>query len=158
KQHASVPIYCASRVQEALKREYHYAFSEQRYPGVPQMHVHTINNQRFQVDQTLDIIPIEVLHFKLPVLGFRIGDFTYITDAKSIAPTEMDKIQGSRVLVLNALQKQKHISHFTLHEAMMLAKTLNIEQTYLTHISHKMGFHQAISQELPEGIDLAYDG
>ena len=157
KQGAVVPIYCAPRVQEALKREYHYAFSEQRYPGVPQMQIHPIGTQAFHID-TLEVIPIEVMHYKLPVWGFRIADFTYITDAKTIAKPEMDKIRGSKVLVLNALQKDKHISHLTLEEAIQLAQQLEVEQCYLTHVSHRMGLHAEISAELPEGIQLAYDG
>lgn len=158
KQHSPVPIYCSARVLEALKREYHYAFSEQRYPGVPQMHVHVINREPFKAAGQVDITPVEVMHFKLPVLGFRIEDFTYITDAKSISPREKEKIKGSRVLVLNALQQDKHISHLTLQEAITLAGEIGAERTYLTHISHKMGLHQQVAGQLPEGIQLAYDG
>lgn len=156
KQGKPVPIYCAPRVQEALKREFHYAFAEQRYPGVPQMKIHAIGTKAFNID-TLEVTPVEVLHYKLPVLGFRIGDFTYITDAKTITETEMEKVRGSKVLVLNALQKDKHISHLTLDEAVELAQKLEVEQCYLTHISHRMGLHAEIEKELPPGIHLAYD-
>jgi phosphoribosyl 1,2-cyclic phosphate phosphodiesterase len=149
-------VYGNQQVELALKRDFHYAFSEKKYPGVPSLNLHIIDNQTFEIQGT-PIIPIEVMHYKLPVLGFRIGDFTYITDANFISEEEKEKIRGSKVLVLNALKKSEHISHFSLKEAMVLADELDVEKTYFTHISHHMGFHENVSEELPSHMELAYD-
>ncbi|MDC0580304.1 MBL fold metallo-hydrolase [Bacteroidia bacterium] len=149
-------VYGNQQVELALKRDFHYAFSEKKYPGVPSINLHIIDNQTFEIQGT-PIIPIEVMHYKLPVLGFRIGDFTYITDANFISEEEKEKIRGSKVLVLNALKKSEHISHFSLKEAMVLADELDVEKTYFTHISHHMGFHENVSEELPSHMELAYD-
>src|SRR5690606_6274235 len=127
------------------------------YPGIPQLHVHEITKDSFVLDPNIAIQPIEVQHFKLPVLGFRIGDFTYITDAKTVEEEEFQKIIGTRILVINALQREKHISHFTLSEALEFAQKVGAQQTYFTHISHRLGFHEEVSKELPEGVSLAYD-
>ncbi|RYZ97080.1 MAG: MBL fold metallo-hydrolase [Sphingobacteriaceae bacterium] len=156
KQGGPVDVYAVERVQKALKREFLYIFEDAGYPGIPRINIHTITNDTFYVGG-LKIIPIEVLHYKLPVLGFRIGDFTYITDAKTITDAEKEKIKGTKILVINALQKQTHISHFTFDEAIAFAQSIGAEKTYFTHISHRLGKHHAISQELPEGIELAYD-
>ncbi len=150
-------IYASIRVQEALRREFHYVFSGIDYPGIPQLNLNTIDNSPFEIEG-VKIIPISVLHYKLPVLGFRIGDFTYITDANYISDEELEKMKGSKVLVLNALHKDKHISHFNLGEAIALIQKIKPEKAYLTHISHLMGKHEEISKELPEGIELGYDG
>jgi phosphoribosyl 1,2-cyclic phosphate phosphodiesterase len=157
KQQAPIDVYATERVQEALKREFHYIFGKFKYPGIPQLTLHTIDDEPFFVDN-LKFIPIEVMHYKLPVLGFRINDFTYITDAKTVAEKEVEKIKGSKVLVINALQKQEHISHFTFDEAIAFAKMIGAEKTYFTHISHRLGRHADISKTLPAGIELAYDG
>jgi phosphoribosyl 1,2-cyclic phosphate phosphodiesterase len=157
KQQAPVDVYADTRVQAALRREFPYIFDDKGYPGIPQINLHTISNFLFNVGN-LHFTPIEVMHYKLPVLGFRIKDFTYITDAKTISETERQKIRGTKVLVVNALQKQKHISHFTLDEAIAFARDINAEKTYFTHISHRLGKHADISKELPAGIELAYDG
>src|SRR5690606_27166570 len=119
-----------------------------KYPGVPEIKMNTIDTEPFTVGD-IDIIPIAVWHLKMPVLGFRFGDFTYITDANRIEPAEMDKIKGSKILTVNTLRKEKHISHFNLEEGITLAKKLNTEQAYFTHISHQMGLHDQISAELP---------
>ncbi len=156
-QQEAMEVYAHKRVQESLIREFHYAFSAIKYPGVPLINLNEIKNEPFDV-QGVGITPVEVLHYKLPVLGFRIGDFTYITDAKTVSDVEKAKIKGSKVLVINALQKDKHISHFTFDEAIEFAKEINAEKTYFTHISHRLGRHQDISKELPEGIELAFDG
>ena len=156
-QQAPMDIYAVPRVQESLKREFSYIFAAYKYPGIPQLNMHTIGLDPFFIGP-VEITPIEVMHYRLPVLGFRIKDFTYITDAKTIAPAEMEKIKGSRVLVINALQKEPHISHFTLDEAIALAKQMGAQTTYFTHISHRLGKHADVSAELPEGIALAYDG
>ncbi|QJD94487.1 MBL fold metallo-hydrolase [Mucilaginibacter robiniae] len=157
RQQKAMDVYATPRVQEALKREYSYIFSEYKYPGIPEINLHTIGLKPFDIGQ-LHFIPIEVLHYKLPVLGFRIRNFTYITDAKTISEQEKAKIKGSKILVVNALQKQAHISHFTLSEAIAFAQEMGAETTYFTHISHRLGKHAEISQELPPGIKLAYDG
>lgn len=150
-------VYANELTQKALFREFPYIFTEERYPGIPKVDLHNISNKIFKVGD-IPIIPIQVYHLKMPVLGFRFGDFTYITDANRIEPQEKEKIKGSKILVVNALRKQKHLSHFTLQEAIDLAKELEIPQAYFTHISHQLGLHDEISAELPEGIQLAYDG
>lgn len=157
KQKKDMPIYAREQVLNQLKREYAYVFAEKKYPGIPQVEIHEISNNSFQIAGT-EIIPIEVFHHKLPVFGFRIKDFTYITDAKTIASTERDKIKETKVLIINALQKESHLSHFTLEEAIAFAQEIGAEHTYFTHISHRMGKHANVSEELPEGIHLAYDG
>ena len=157
RQQKDMPIYARKNVINQLKREFSYAFGKVTYPGVPRLDVHELNGESFNIEG-IEILPIEVLHYKLPVLGFRIGDFTYITDANYIAEEEIQKIRGSRVLVLNALQKDKHISHFNLEEAIQMAEKIGAEQTYFTHISHKMGTHKSIETELPDGVQLAHDG
>ena len=158
KQDSEVDIYAHKRVQEALKKEFHYVFSGNNYPGIPRLKLNTIEDgQSFQA-AGIDIVPILVMHFQLPVYGFRFGDFTYITDAKTITAEEKLKIKGSDILVINALQKEKHISHFTLDEALELAAEIGAKKTYLTHISHRLGTHAEVSKQLPEGVFLAYDG
>ncbi len=157
KQGEAINVYAHQRVQEALKREFSYIFSHHKYPGVPQIDLFEIGKHPFEV-AGLPFIPIEVMHFQLPVLGFRIGDFTYITDAKTVAEEEKAKIKGTKILVINALQIDKHISHFTLAEALDFAAEIGAEQTYLTHISHRLGTHQEISKQLPAGVEMAYDG
>ena len=126
-------------------------------PGIPKVKLNTIKNAPFKA-AGVNVIPIEVLHYKLPVLGFRLGDFTYITDASTISEQEKEKIKGSKVLVLNALRKEKHISHFTLDEAVALMEELAPEQGYLTHMSHQIGSHSELNQSLPSKVQLAYDG
>jgi phosphoribosyl 1,2-cyclic phosphate phosphodiesterase len=156
-QQKEMDVYASKETEEVLRREFQYIFQNSNYPGVPQIKLHELRNQPFAING-LEIIPIRVLHYKLEVFGFRIGDFSYITDANYIAPQEMDKIKGSKILVLNALRREKHISHFTLQEAIDLAKQLGVEQTYFTHISHQLGLHSEVSENLPSGIHLAYDG
>ncbi|CAH0994700.1 Ribonuclease BN [Emticicia aquatica] len=150
-------LYAHPRVLSQLKREFAYAFEEQKYPGVPLLNLHKIDNQAFNIENVL-FTPIEVLHHQLPVFGFRIKDFTYITDVNFIAESELEKVYGTKILVLGALQRNKHISHFTLDEAIEVAQKVNAEMTYLTHISHKMGLHSDVEKELPPNIRLAYDG
>lgn len=150
-------IYADSLTEEALRRDFYYAFSDTKYPGIPELNLNTINLEPFTVGD-IPIVPILVWHLKMPVLGFRFGSFTYITDANRIDEGEKGKIKGSEILVLNALRKQKHISHFTLDEAIELAKDLLIPAVYFTHISHQLGRHSDINAELPDGMQLAYDG
>ncbi len=155
-QRKHMDVYATQRVQDAIKREFAYIFSEDKYPGIPLINLHEIDSAPFQI-KDIKLIPIEVMHYKMPVLGFRIADFTYITDAKSISEKEKEKIKGSKVLVLNALRKEEHISHFTFQEAIDLVKELGVEQAYFTHISHQLGLHEEVSAELPSNIFLAYD-
>ncbi len=150
-------VYANEQVQVALKREFHYVFSGDNYPGIPRINVHTIDTAPFDVSG-VKFIPIQVLHYQLPVLGFRVNDFTYITDANFISDEEIEKIKGTKVLVLNALRRAKHISHFTLAEALELVKKINPEKAYFTHISHQLGLHDEVSKELPSNVELAYDG
>lgn len=157
KQQGAVDIYADHRVQSALKREFPYIFDDKGYPGIPQIELHPIDLEPFDIG-SIHLIPVQVMHYKLPVLGFRINDFTYITDAKTVTKTERQKIRGSKTLVVNALQKQTHISHFTLDEAIEFANDIGAETTYFTHISHRLGKHDLIARELPANIKLAYDG
>ena len=152
-----IDIYAGANTEEAIRRDFYYAFAETRYPGVPDLNIIGINNDPFMVGD-IEVQPIHVAHHKMAVLGFRMGDFTYITDANYIEPAEQEKIKGSKVLVLNALRKEKHLSHYTLSEAIKLAASLEIPRVYLTHISHQMGAHTAVSDELPANVSLAYDG
>jgi phosphoribosyl 1,2-cyclic phosphate phosphodiesterase len=150
-------IYADSLTEEALRRDFYYAFSDTKYPGIPELDLHTITLEPFLVGD-IPVVPILVWHLKMPVMGFRFGRFTYITDANRIDEPEKEKIRGSEVLVLNALRRQKHISHFTLDEAVALAKELGVSSAYFTHISHQLGRHQDVEAELPAGMHLAYDG
>ncbi|MFM7839467.1 MAG: MBL fold metallo-hydrolase [Chitinophagaceae bacterium] len=151
-----MPLYANEMTQEVLIREFPYVFADTRYPGVPEVKLNTLGQEPFWIGD-IPVQPIAVWHLRMPVLGFRFGNFTYITDANAIEPGEQEKIQGSQVLVLNALRKEKHLSHFTLDEAARMARQLSIPQTYLTHISHQLGLHEQIDQELPSGLNLAYD-
>ena len=151
-------VYASERVQEALRREYQYVFTPPFYPGAPLLQLNTISkDEKFEVEG-VDIQPIEIMHGRLPILGFRFGNFTYLTDVKSISPKEKEKIYGTKTLVLSALRRKEHHSHLTLDEALMLAEELDAKQTFFTHISHRMGKHEEVSKELPENVQLAYDG
>ncbi|MEW6469399.1 MAG: MBL fold metallo-hydrolase [Bacteroidota bacterium] len=152
-----IDVYATERMERVIRREFPYIFEEDKYPGVPEIELHRIDHRPFSAGG-MDFIPVEVMHYRLPVLGFRIGDFTYITDANSIPEPEKEKVRGSKVLVLNALRKTKHVSHFTLDEAVALAQELDAGITYLTHISHQMGLHEEVERELPSHVRLAYDG
>jgi phosphoribosyl 1,2-cyclic phosphate phosphodiesterase len=153
----SVDVFAEPIVQESLKREYAYIFNEQEYPGVPKITLNELDLSPVKVGD-ITLIPIRVWHMNLPVLGFRIGDLTYITDANRIEAAELEKVMGSKVLILNALRHQPHYSHFTLLEAMEIVNIVKPDQAYFTHISHHLGLHQQVSHQLPVGIDLAYDG
>lgn len=155
--HKKIDIYATPRVQDALKREFAYIFEDTKYHGLPQITVHTVTSGLFNVGETT-IIPIEVLHYKLPVMGYRFKDFTYITDAKTVSAESIEKIKGTKILVINALQINAHVSHFTLSEAIDFANLIGAETTYFTHISHNLGLHENVEKELPANIRLAYDG
>jgi phosphoribosyl 1,2-cyclic phosphate phosphodiesterase len=150
-------VYATEMTQEVVIREFPYAFTDFRYPGVPEIRLNTIAMEPFAVGD-IDVMPIQVWHLKMPVLAFRFGDFTYITDANRIDPPEMEKIKGSKILVLNALRKEKHISHFNLSEAIDLVRELRVPQAYFTHISHQLGKHADVQAELPPGMGLGFDG
>ena len=150
-------LYAEERVIRQIEKEFAYVFAEFKYPGIPEVIVHEIGNEPFHINQ-LEIYPIRVMHARLPVLGFRIGDFTYITDASHIPAEEMERIRGTKILVINALRKRRHISHFTLEEATGIIHQVRPEQAYITHISHQMGPAEEVERELPDGIRLAYDG
>lgn len=150
-------IYANSLTEEAIKREFAYAFSDKKYPGIPSLNLITIDAAPFNIGD-IPVIPVLVWHLKMPVLGFRFGNFTYITDANRIDEAEKEKIKGSKALVLNALRKEKHISHFTLDEAIAMVQELKVPNGYFTHISHQLGRHENINAILPNGIQLAFDG
>ena len=156
-QQATIPLYARAQVIEQLKREFAYAFGENKYPGAPEIDVYEIDGTPFTV-QGIAIQPIFVKHYYLDVLGFRFGNFAYVTDANAIAPEEQDKLRDLDVLVINALRKTTHVSHFTLAEALKLIADLNPKQAYITHISHQMGLHAEVNKELPPNVSLAHDG
>lgn len=149
-------IFANEMTLEVIIREFPYAFTEKRYPGAPDINLNTISNQPFQIGD-IAIIPVPVWHLHMPVLGFRFGKFTYITDANRIDEESRKLISGSEIIVLNALRKETHISHFSLDEAVKLIEEMNIPQAYLTHLSHQMGKHEDVSRSLPAGISIAYD-
>ncbi len=157
RQGKDMPVFAHRRVLHQLRQEFAYIFEAVKYPGVPRIQEMEIENAPFEAEG-ITFTPIEVLHYRLPVFGYRVGDFTYITDANSIAEEEKAKIRGSKVIVLNALQIKEHISHFTLQEAIDLMEELQPERGYFTHISHNMGEHREVEKKLPPHIRLAYDG
>jgi len=150
-------VYCTEQVAAALKREFAYAFSDRKYPGIPEIDLCIIDERKFTVGE-LEFLPIQVFHLHLPVFGFRIGNFAYITDANLIPEEEFEKLRGLEVVVLNALRREKHPSHFTLDEAVAIANRIGAKQTWFTHISHQLGLHEDVARELPAGMFLAYDG
>lgn len=151
-------IYASEAVQVALRREFHYVFSKDKYPGVPEVNLHEISHTSSFVVEGVEFTPVRVLHYKMPVLGFRTGNLAYLTDAKTVAPEEKDKLRGLDVLVLNALRIKPHISHFNLEEALALVEELRPRRAYFTHISHLLGRHEEVSKLLPDGVELAFDG
>ncbi len=150
-------IYAEPRVQEDIKRIFDYVFANFKYPGVPSMKLHTIGKRAFSIDG-IKFTPIRCFHHKLPVLGFRVGGLTYITDTNFIPPEEFEKIKGTRILIINALRREKHISHFNLEEALEVINEIKPEKAYLTHLSHTFGTHENIQKELPENVFVGYDG
>ncbi len=152
-----MPVYATPRVQQAIRREFAYIFEEPKYPGIPQIELVSFGNAPFDV-QGVEFLPVEVFHHQLQVFGFRVGDFVYITDANRIEEEERRKIRGCKVLVLNALRREKHISHFTLNEALDVVRDLRPEKAYFTHISHQMGLHEEVQGELPGNVFIGFDG
>lgn len=156
-QEGAIPVYASPRVIEHLKLEYPYIFTEYQYPGIPKIRIIEMDGKPFNT-AGIDFTPIQVKHHKLPVWGYRIKDFTYITDANFISESEKTKIIGSKILVINALQLKPHISHFNLEQAIEMVAEFKPDSAYFTHISHRLGLHQEISSKLPDNIHLAYDG
>ncbi len=156
-QNMDMPVYGNAHALEQVQREFAYVFEENPYPGVPKMVLHTLNEAPF-VAAGMELTPVPVQHGNLPVLGFRTGDFAYVTDAKVIPHRSMELLAGVKVLVLNALRKTPHHSHLTLDEAIAIGDALQVNALYLTHISHLLGFHAEVSADLPGGVHLAFDG
>ena len=177
-QHSKMNVYLNDEACHAIERDYHYIFEPHQYPGLPEADLHTVGGEVFSVQcsvsrdaaapgtlntehstlNTINVTPIKAMHKDLPVLGFRIGEMAYITDANYIAPEEMAKLKGVKVLVINALRKEKHFSHYSLPEALAVIEEVAPERAFLTHISHEMGLHEEVQAELPQGVELAYDG
>lgn len=157
KSQAAIDIWAEERVQAAVRKEYAYVFSENHYPGVPRMELHNIDNFTINVRGD-DIIPLRIFHYRLPILGFRMGDMAYITDANYIPEETKEKLFGVKYLVINALRKEKHISHFSLAEAIDLIREVSPRKAYITHIGHQMGKHADVCRELPVNVTLAWDG
>lgn len=155
-QQAPVEVYCDERTERVLRKDFDYAFAKNPYPGVPQINIHTIASEPFSING-VEITPIELRHFRLTVLGFRIGELCYITDCNDIPAAAFDKIKGCKVLVINALRRQEHISHFSLPEALEVIGQVAPQRAYLTHISHQLGLYAAVEGELPENVYQAYD-
>lgn len=153
----AVDIYAEARVQEAIKREYSYVFSSSGYPGIPRMRLKTIENSPFMI-KGIEIIPIRVMHWNLEILGFRVNNFAYITDASSIPKRGIELLKGVEYLVINALRKERHLSHFSLDEALSIIDSINPRKGYITHIGHQMGLYEKVQKELPRNVLLAYDG
>lgn len=152
-----VEVYAAASVHNDIRRDFFYAFEEDRYPGIPEFNLHTIDNIPFKIG-SLEVIPVEVDHYQLKVLGFRIGGFAYITDASHIPDSEWGKLKDLDILVINALRMEPHISHFSLPEALEVIFKLTPHRAFLTHISHRLGMHASVARTLPQGVWLAYDG
>jgi len=158
KQQRPMKVYCTKEVEIAIQREFHYIFSAQSYPGIPKIDIQTINKEPFVLSDTIEIIPILVYHHKMPVFGYRIGNFAYITDAKTIGPEERDKLKGLNTLVINALHQYPHISHFNLEEALEFIADIQPKKAFLTHISHQFGTYEEIKKLLPPHVEVSFDG
>jgi phosphoribosyl 1,2-cyclic phosphate phosphodiesterase len=152
-----MPVFGTNPVLEQIKGEYAYAFAKEYYPGIPRLTLNEISTENFLINQ-VSVTPLPVMHLRLPVLGFRLKNFSYITDANNIPDDTMEKLKGTEILVLNALQREPHISHFNLEEAIKMVEKIKPRMAYFTHISHKLGLHTEVGEELPSGIQLAYDG
>lgn len=156
-QQSNMPVYGRPEVLDQIRIEFAYAFGEHRYPGIPQIDLYELTHDPFTIKE-IEFIPLPVRHLNMEVLGFRTGNFAYITDANHIPETTFERLRDLDILVLNALQRDKHVSHFNLEEAIQMAKRINAKQTFFTHLSHRMGTHASVEKELPSGIRLAYDG
>jgi phosphoribosyl 1,2-cyclic phosphate phosphodiesterase len=157
KQNIHMPVYGSKATLDQLQQDFAYIFGPDNYPGLPRIELRPVGTEPFTIANT-DFIPLPVLHYKLPVLGFRTGNFAYITDANHIPGETMDRLKGLQVLVLNALQREPHISHFNLEEAVAVAQQIGARKTFFTHVSHKLGLHRTVEKELPPNMELAWDG
>jgi len=157
KSQSAIDIYAEDRVLHAVRKEYAYVFSENQYPGVPKMELHTVDNYNIKLKEDT-IIPLRIFHYRLPILGFRIGNLGYITDANYIPEETKEKLIGVKYLVINALRKEKHISHFSLGEALSFIEEISPRKAYITHIGHQMGIHAVVNSDLPANVTLAWDG
>lgn len=155
-QHKKMDVYLNAEARTAIERDYHYIFAPHQYPGLPEAELHTVEDNF--VAAGIEVVPVKAMHKDLPVLGFRLGEVAYITDANYIAPGELAKLQGVKLLVINALRREKHFSHFSLPEALEVIERVAPQRAYLTHISHEMGTHAETSALLPQGVELACDG
>lgn len=153
----AIDIYAEERVQKAVKKEFSYVFAEYHYPGIPMMRLNNIPDYAFAVKNII-LTPLRVFHYRLPVYGFRIGNFAYITDANYVPEETKEKLFGVKYFIINALRKEKHISHFSLREAVDLIREVSPKKAFITHIGHQMGLHKEVSASLPPGIELGYDG
>lgn len=154
---AAIDIYAEERVQQAVRNEYYYVFAEKVYPGVPHMSLHNIDTGIVEINGD-QIQPLRIFHYRLPILGFRIGDMAYITDANYIPEETMERLAGVKYMVINALRKEKHISHFSLGEALNIIEEVSPRKAFITHIGHQMGRHEEVNRELPRHVTLAWDG
>ncbi|MGQ7871040.1 MBL fold metallo-hydrolase [Sunxiuqinia sp. sy24] len=150
-------IYAEKRVQSSIKRVFDYVFETNKYPGIPQMNLHLVENKPFKLNE-IEVIPVRGFHHRLPVFGFRLGQMAYLTDVNRVEPEEQEKLRNLDILIVNALRFEKHISHFNLEEAIQLIQQVKPKQAYLTHISHLMGKHEDVQRQLPDNISLAHDG
>ena len=157
-QHRKMDLYCNHEARVAIERDYHYIFDYHQFPGLPEAQIHELTgDERFGLG-SVEVVPVKAMHKDLPVLGYRVGKLGYITDANHIEPEELVKLKGVEVLVINALRKTKHFSHYCLPEALEVIERVSPRKAYLTHLSHEMGLYAAVSKELPEHVELAYDG
>ena len=156
-QHQKMDIYANAEAAAAIRRDYHYIFTHHEFPGLPEANLHEVGEVPFMIGTT-EVVPVRAMHKDLPVLGYRIGPLGYLTDTNHIAPQELDKFAGVEVLVIDALRKQKHFSHYCLEEALEVIRYLHPRAAYLTHMSHEMGLHAEVAAELPEGVSPAWDG
>lgn len=156
-QQSPMEIYAEARVQKAIKRIFYYVFADFKYPGIPKMDLKEVNGVPFAVNNT-SVVPIRCWHHKLPVYGYRIGDLTYVTDANYIEDSELDKIKGSKILIINCLREKKHLSHFNLEEALSVVAKVQPQKTFFTHISHDFGKYKDVEKKLPANVYMAYDG
>lgn len=155
-QHSKMDVYLNAEARFAIERDYHYIFEPHQYPGLPEADLHTVEAPF--VAAGVEVVPVKAMHKDLPVLGYRIGAMAYITDANYMAPAEIAKLKGVKVLVINALRREKHFSHYSLPEALAVIEEVDPERAYLTHMSHEMGLHEEVSATLPPHVALAYDG
>lgn len=157
-QDSAIAVYAADRVAKVVRKDFDYAFAENKYPGAPDIDLRIIDpGKPFRIG-AMEIFPVQGLHYRLPVLGFRVGGIVYLTDFNSISDAEVENIKGVDILVVNALRYEKHLSHFTVEEAIEVSRRVVAKETYLTHMSHQIGLHGRMEGTLPQGVHFAYDG